>query len=66
MEKNNYDSILQKEQDSIQKPDFQIKKTKVRRAQGDGFFKTGVEVIEDEEIDYEGTIKNAAELLKSR
>jgi len=23
-------------------------------------------VIEDEEIDYEGTIKNAAELLKSR
>jgi hypothetical protein len=37
----------------------------VRRAQGDGFFKTGVEVIEDEEIDYEGTIKNAAELLKS-
>ena len=43
------------------KPIFKKKIT--RRAQEDGFFKTGVEVIEDEE--YELDTQNAAEMFRN-
>lgn len=46
-------------------PDVKIHKKIIRRAQDDGFFQTGVDVIEDEAIDYEQTAKNAAELLNT-
>jgi len=42
-----------------------IQKKKIRRTEQDGFFQTGVDVVEDEYIDYEETAKNAAELLQS-
>lgn len=45
-------------------PHFKIQKKVVRRAKQDGFFKTGVEVLEDEEIDIDATANNAAQLLK--
>ena len=45
-------------------PDITIKRKIVRKAQEDGFFKTGVEVVEHEEIDFEKTAHQAAELLK--
>lgn len=45
-------------------PKFNIKKKVVRRAQEDGFFKTGVEVVEHEEYEIEGVDQDAADLLK--
>lgn len=47
-----------------QQPDLQIKKKVIRTAQQDGFFKTGVDVQEHEEIDFEGTAKDAAEMFR--
>ena len=45
-------------------PKFNIKKKVFRRAQEDGFFKTGVEVVEHEEYELEGVDQDAADLLK--
>ena len=50
--------------DSVEPHDLQIRKKVVRRAVEDGFFKTGVEVIENEEIDFEGTAQDAAKAFK--
>lgn len=36
----------------------------MRRAVEDGFFKTGVEVIENEEVDFEGTAQDAAKAFQ--
>ena len=41
-----------------------IKKTVIRKAKADGFFKTGVEVVEHEEYEFEGTTQDAADALK--
>ena len=41
-----------------------IKKTVIRKAKEDGFFKTGVEVVEHEEYEFEGTAQDAADALK--
>jgi len=41
-----------------------LKKKIVRRAQEDGFFKTGVEVVEQEEYEFVGSTEDAAELFK--
>lgn len=41
-----------------------LKKKIVRKTREDGFFRTGVEVIENEEIDIEQTAHAAADLLK--
>ena len=41
-----------------------IKKTVIRKAQADAFFKTGVDVIEHEEYEFEGTTQDAADALK--
>lgn len=48
---------------SPQNESIKLKKKVVRRAQQDGFFKTGVDVIEDEEIDIEGTMNQAQKML---
>lgn len=45
-------------------PKFNIKRKVIRRAQEDGFFKTGVEVVEHEEYELEGVDQDAADLLK--
>jgi hypothetical protein len=37
----------------------------VRRTQEDGFFKTGVEVIEHEEYEFDGTAQEAADALRT-
>lgn len=47
-----------------QQPEFEIKKKIIRTAKQDGFFKTGVDVQEHEEVDFEGTAKDAAEMFK--
>lgn len=47
-----------------QQPEIQIKKKIIRTAQQDGFFKTGVDVQEHEEINFEGTAKDAAEMFR--
>ena len=44
---------------------MQIKKKIIRTAQEDAFFKTGVDVQEHEEIDFEGTAQDAAEMFKN-
>lgn len=44
--------------------DITIKKRVVRHAKEDGFFRTGVEVVEHEEIDVEATAAQAAEMLR--
>ena len=45
-------------------PKLNLKKRIVRRAQEDGFFKTGVEVVEQEEYEFQGSTEDAAELFK--
>lgn len=45
-------------------PQLNLKKRIVRRAQEDGFFKTGVEVVEHEEYEFDGTTQDAADLFK--
>lgn len=45
-------------------PQLNIKKKIVRTVQDDAFFKTGVDVQEHEEIDFEGTAQDAAEMFK--
>jgi hypothetical protein len=42
-----------------------IKKTVIRKAHQDAFFKTGVEVVEHEEYEFEGTTQDAADALKT-
>ena len=52
------DDLYQEDKDaeaSQQVPKLNLKKKIVRRAQEDGFFKTGVEVVENEEYEFEGT-----------
>ena len=41
-----------------------LKKKIIRTAQEDAFFKTGVDVQEHEEIEFDGTAQQAAELFK--
>jgi hypothetical protein len=50
--------------DSDPQPLPAIKKTVIRKAKEDGFFKTGVEVIEQEEYEFEGTAQDAADALR--
>ena len=45
-------------------PEIKIHRKIVRRVKEDGFFKTGVEVVEDEEVDFESTAQHAADLLR--
>lgn len=45
-------------------PEIKIRKKITKRAQEDGFFKTGVEVIEDEAIDYDATAEDAAKMVQ--
>jgi len=50
--------------DAAYVPKLNLKKRIVRRAQEDGFFKTGVEVVEHEEYEFQGSTEDAAELFK--
>lgn len=51
-------------EDKPPRKDITIKKKIIRHAKEDGFFKTGVEVVEHEEIDVEATAAQAAEMLR--
>ena len=58
------DTLMSKMESPPRYPELNIKKKVVRRAVEDGFFKTGVEVIENEEIDFEGTAQDAAKAFQ--
>jgi len=45
-------------------PKFNIHKKIIRTAKEDAFFKTGVEVVETEEYEFEGNAHEAAEAFK--
>lgn len=62
--KENRDLVVT-EESLVSKPALPaIKKTVIRKAKEDGFFKTGVEVIEQEEYEFEGTAQDAVDALK--
>ena len=46
-------------------PQFNIHKKIVRTAQEDAFFKTGVDVVETEEYEFEGSAADAANAFKA-
>ena len=50
--------------DEVPLPKFNIKKKIVRTMHEDGFFKTGVDVQEHEEYEFEGTAREAAEAYR--